>query len=64
MTPGQNSCAKQDIKRNFQELNKRLDETVCLMRKSTAQVGCLANLPMVLCHYQHKQLRGTLRSVR
>jgi len=26
MTPGQNSCAKQDIKRNFQELNKRLDE--------------------------------------
>jgi len=30
--------------------------TVCFMRTSTVQFGCLANLPMVLRHYQHKQL--------
>jgi len=27
---------------------------VCFMSKSIVQFGCIANLPMVLLHYQHK----------
>ena len=39
--------------------------TVCFTSKLTVQFGYLANLQMVLCHYQHKQSCGTLRrSVR
>ena len=39
--------------------------TFCFTSKLTVQFGYLANLPMVLCNYQHKQSCGTLRrSVR
>jgi len=39
----------------------RLERHCCFIRKSTVQFSCLANLPKVLRHYQHKQSYGTLR---
>jgi len=52
------------------ELNKTLEGRLRLKYKTgralftsklTVQFACLSNLPMVLCHYQHKQSCGTLR---